>query len=564
MWWYLSDLARFKSERLGLDALAANADWLLPLGWRTDDAKRLIFDADITIGTRTYPVFLSYPAHFPHTPPSVYPRGEQATLWSNHQFGPGGELCLEYRPDNWTSDVTGAMLLESAYRLLFTENPPEGKAERVASAHEVSLGQTLRTRALRLLMTRKLAGFFAEMQVGEMLKGNMLMHYRPESNVYIIDKVTKSDGEVWLNPDVPPTLSSETYERTVPILRIAKEQALPPKSSLADFKTAAAALGFEENASTIVILKGNKAHCFWTSTERAFEFATIPPEPEVRRLDDSHECLRGMSVAVIGCGSLGSKVAAMLARSGVESFYLVDDDLLLPDNLVRHDLDWRDVGTHKVDAVTQRIKNVNPDAKVYVRRVRMAGQESSGSAEAAITSLLARDLIINATANPNVHNLVSAVAESAAKPVVWAEMYGGGFGGLIARYRPGVEPSPQLMRRAIENWFAERNYQPKMATRDYATGGEGPPMIADDADVTSIAAATARLAIDTLLARDPSYFPVPVYVLGLAPEEGLFTQAFETYPIPMPEAPPQETAIALSAEEVTAEIVEIAKIFDVE
>lgn len=562
MWWYLSDLERFKRERLGLDALAASADWLSPLGWRTDDAKRLIFDADITIGTRTYPVFLSYPVHFPHTPPSVYPRGEQTALWSNHQFGPGGELCLEYRPDNWTSDITGAMLLESAHRLLFTENPPEGKAERVPSAHEVSLGQTLRTRTLRFLLTRKLASFFEEMKVGDLLKCNMLMHYRPVSNVYIIDKVTKSDGEVWINPDVPPTLSAETYERIVPILRIAKEQALPSTSSLTEFKAGIAAFGFEEEASTIVILKDDEVHCYLAFKDCALELATIPPEAEARRLDDSHERLRGMSVALVGCGSLGSKVAAMLARSGVGDFYLLDDDLLLPDNLVRHELDWRDVGTHKVDALTQRIKNVNPEAKVYVRRVRLAGQEASGSAEAAITSLVARDIIINATANANVHNLVSAVAESASKPVVWAEVYGGGFGGLIARFRPGIEPSPQLMRRAIENWFVERNYQPKSATRDYATGGEGPPMIADDADVTSIAAATARLAIDTLLARDPSYFPVSAYVLGLAPEEGLFTQAFETYPIPMPEAPPQEKPFTLSAEEVTAEIGEIAKIFD--
>lgn len=562
MWWYLSHLERFKSERLGLDALAGRSDWLSPLGWRTDDAKRLIFDANITIGTRIYPIFLIYPVHFPHTPPSVYPRGEQVALWSNHQFGPGGELCLEYRPDNWTGDITGAMLLESTHRLLFTENPPEGKAERVSSAHEVSLGQTLRTRTLRFLLTRKLASFFAEMKLGEMLKGNMLVHYRPVSNIYIIDKVTKSDGEIWINPDVPRTLSAETYERAAPILRITKEQALPPTSSLAEFKAAITALGFEDNAPTAVILKGNGVYCYLAFAESVLELATIPAEAEVRRLDDSHERLRSMSVALIGCGSLGSKVAAMLARSGVGDFYLVDDDLLMPDNLVRHDLDWRDVGTHKVDAVTQRIKNVNPAAKVYVRRVRLAGQEASGSAEAVITSLLARDIIINATANPNAHNLVSAVAESVGKPVVWAEVYGGGFGGLIARYRPGIEPSPQLMSRAIENWFAERNYHPKSTTRDYATGGDGPPMIADDADVTSIAAATARLAIDTLLARNPSYFPVSVYVLGLAPEEALFTQAFETYPIPMPAPPQQEKPFTLSAEEVTTEIAEIAKIFD--
>ncbi|AMA60124.1 ThiF family adenylyltransferase [Bradyrhizobium sp. CCGE-LA001] len=562
MWWYLADLGRFKSERLGLEALAASADWLTPLGWRTDDTKRLIFEADITIGARTYPVYLSYPSHFPHTPPSVYPRGDQTTLWSNHQFGPGGELCLEYRPDNWTSDITGAMLLESAHRLLFTENPAEGEAERVPSAHEVSLGQTLRTRNLRMLLTRGLMAFFAGMKTGEMLKSNMLVLCRPETNVYVIDKVTKSDGEVWTDPDVPLKLGSETFERSAPILRIERTQALPPTTSVADFKAATKKLGFDEDAATIVILRGDKAHCYFAYGEYAGEAATIPPEPVAHRLDESHERLRGMSAALIGCGSLGSKVAAMLARSGVGNFYLVDDDLLLPDNLVRHDLDWRDVGTHKVDAVAQRIKNVNPDAKVHVRKVRMAGQESSGSAETAITSLLARDVIVNATANPSVFNLVAAVAESDQKPVVWAEVFGGGFGGLMARYRPGKEPSPQLMRRAIENWFAERGYQPKTVTRDYGTGGDGPPMIADDADVASIAAATARLAIDTLLAREPSYFPVSAYVLGLAPEDGLFTQAFETFPVPMPESPPQEIPFDMSAEEATAEIVEIAKIFD--
>lgn len=507
-------------------------------------------------------MYLSYPAHFPHTPPSVYPRGDQTTLWSNHQFGPGGELCLEYRPDNWTSDITGAMLLESAHRLLFTENPPEGEAERVPSAHEVSLGQALRSRNLRMLLTRGLTAFFASMKTGEMLKSNMLVLCRPETNVYVIEKVTKSDGEVWTDPDVPPKLGSETFERSAPILRIELTQALPPTTSVADFTAATKKLGFDEDAATIVILRGDKAHCFFAYGEYAGEVATIPPEPVSQRLDESHERLRAMSVALIGCGSLGSKVAAMLARSGVGNFYLVDDDLLLPDNLVRNDLDWRDIGTHKVDAVAQRIRNVNPDAKVYVRKVRMAGQESSGNAETAISSLLARDLIVNATANPSVFNLVAAVAESDQKPVVWAEVFGGGFGGLMARYRPGKEPSPQLMRRAIENWFAERGYQPKTVTRDYATGGDGPPMIADDADVTSIAAATARLAIDTLLARDPSYFPVSAYVLGLAPEEGLFTQAFETFPIPMPEAPLQEIPFDMSAEEATAEIVEIAKIFD--
>ena len=61
----------------------------------------------------------------------------------------------------------------------------------------------------------------------------------------------------------------------------------------------------------------------------------IPPQPSVPRLDKEHEALAGRKVALVGCGSLGSKVAVMLARSGVGKFLLVDDDLFFPDNLVR-------------------------------------------------------------------------------------------------------------------------------------------------------------------------------------------------------------------------------------
>jgi hypothetical protein len=83
------------------------------------------------------------------------------------------------------------------------------------------------------------------------------------------------------------------------------------------------------------------------------------------------------------------------------------------------------------------------------------------------------DLIFDATANPDILNLVSAVAASVTKPVMWAEIFGGGTGGLIARCRPGVEPPPQYMRRAIENWFGERGPPPVRSTRTYETERDG-------------------------------------------------------------------------------------------
>lgn len=560
MWWYLSDLARFKRERLGLETLATEADWLTPIDLRTDDTKRLVLNADIKVGERTFPVFLRYPEHFPHTPPSVYPRGD-TTRWTTHQFGPGGELCLEYGPDNWTSDVTGAQLLESAYRLLSAENNPTGEKEVVPSRHDVSIGQRLRSVYSRLLVTRLQTAFLAGVPLEAKMSAKALINFRSESNVYLIDKVTLPDGEVWRSDDMPKTLAAETFERPLTILRIADNAALPPTSSVAEFRVATLTLGLQGDEPTVVILRGDGIHGFLVLEQSVVALTSIPAQDAAQRLDDAHAVLRTKSVSIIGCGSLGSKIATMLARSGVCDFYLVDDDLLLPDNLVRHDLDWRDIGSHKAEAVAQKIRHVNPEAKVYVRQVRMAGQEASASADTALDSLTRRDLIIDATANANVFNLVSSIAVSSQKPMVWAQLYGGGFGGLVARYRPELEPPPPMMRRAIENWFGEKNYKPKLVARDYATGGEGPPLIADDADVSSIAAPTARMVIDTLIGRVPSFFPASAYVIGLAPEPGLFTQAFETYPIDMPPAPASETESELSSDDAKAEIDEIVKIF---
>lgn len=236
----------------------------------------------------------------------------------------------------------------------------------------------------------------------------------------------------------------------------------------------------------------------------------------------------------------------MLARAGVNRFFLVDEDILLPENLVRNDLDWRDIAAHKADALARRMQLVQPGVRTHVRRMRLAGQESSSSAETVLKTIGECDLIIDATANPDALNLLSAFAAADKKPLIWAEVFGGGIGGLIARSRPGKEPSAQYMRRAIENWFAENGPPPKRAHRPYETGEEDTPMIADDADVSVIAAHAARLAIDTLIGRDPSLFPSSAYTVGLGPGS-VFSQPFETFPIDVgqPSIPADRSAASI-------------------
>jgi hypothetical protein len=300
------------------------------------------------------------------------------------------------------------------------------------------------------------------------------------------------------------------------------------------------------------------AYFLWERDDTVTEIAVISAQPEAQRLDALHQLLKPKHVALVGCGSIGSKLGVMLARAGVGRFLLVDDDLLLPDNLVRNDLDWRDIGTHKAHALARRMQLVNPAVETRVWRVRLAGQESSGTADSVLRMIGECDLICDATANPNILNTISAVAAFATKPVMWAEVFGGGIGGLIARCRPGVEPPPQYMRRAIENWFGEHGPPPVRCTRSYETGQDGVPLIADDAPVSAITAHAARLTIDTLIAREPSLFPNSVYAIGLG-AGSVFTRPFETFPIEVGPPPATEPNDELSP---NAQAAEVRKILD--
>lgn len=70
------------------------------------------------------------------------------------------------------------------------------------------------------------------------------------------------------------------------------------------------------------------------------------------------------SVSIAGCGSVGSLVALELARAGVGNFLLIDSDILSYHNLCRHQCGISDVGRYKVDAVEERILQINPTAQI--------------------------------------------------------------------------------------------------------------------------------------------------------------------------------------------------------
>lgn len=85
--------------------------------------------------------------------------------------------------------------------------------------------------------------------------------------------------------------------------------------------------------------------------------------------EDSMKKLHDSKVAIFGIGGVGGYVAEALARSGVGSFVLVDDDKVCLTNINRQIIATRKtVGLYKADVMRDRILDINPDAAVEVRK----------------------------------------------------------------------------------------------------------------------------------------------------------------------------------------------------
>jgi hypothetical protein len=113
-------------------------------------------------------------------------------------------------------------------------------------------------------------------------------------------------------------------------------------------------------------------------------------------------------VAIIGIGALGSFIADMLIRSGTGHLTLVDGDVVMPGNLVRHLVGPDAVGLPKAVAVKNHLieaHGLDPsriDAQV----------DAVATRDAVIDLLRENDLVVNATADFATTALLRKVAEA--------------------------------------------------------------------------------------------------------------------------------------------------------
>ena len=81
-----------------------------------------------------------------------------------------------------------------------------------------------------------------------------------------------------------------------------------------------------------------------------------------------HEKVKLARVGIAGVGGLGSSVAVALARVGIGELVLADFDVVEPSNLNRQQFFVDQIGKHKVDAMEENLRRINPYVKVVTHR----------------------------------------------------------------------------------------------------------------------------------------------------------------------------------------------------
>lgn len=541
--WFQRFADRLDAEKQAVAALVTEG-WVRRAEWHVDEATGTVTaDVDFEAGGQLREAKLVFPFVYPFCPLQVMPR-EAGARWSGHQW-PNGELCLEFRADNWRDTFDARDMLQSARRLLDTEAMCDdaGIPLQVATAHQITEGQALARQLLRIVMSDALKT--------ELLRRGtetqLLDIYRADhDNCFVLIAVGvagSSEHDRWIDPEVPAHFSAvPNASARVAVLEKGDDRHL---ALLAQDLTPAevwqrfSAIQFNGHGTVIGLINGAVLGK-WLA-DKIYGIAEVPMDNQQRSLI-RNDVVTGKRVAIVGCGSMGSKVAASLVRAGVTNFLLIDGDVLKPGNLVRNDLDWAAIGAHKVDGVAKRLRAIRPDVEIEKWIGQFGSQYSTGNVLTCLEKLAKCDLIVEGTASGQGFGYAASVATVEQIPMVWGRVFGGGYGGYVTRCRPGLEQPPLEVRHEIHLWLTQPAFPkpPKDSDIDYgAEPDDQAPMIADDTDVSVISAHLARMALDTLRPVEETDYPCSAYVIGLRKEWIFENGPFDTFALTL--APPQST-----------------------
>ncbi|MEP1353724.1 MAG: ThiF family adenylyltransferase [Tateyamaria sp.] len=523
-----------------LSDLEEKSEWLQDTEFSQNANGLLTWSFTLEIADRHIALKLVFPALFPDLPPFVLPADDTARL-SQHQYGEGGELCLQYRPDNWHPDCKSTDVVKSAKALL-DATPQDNHLSDVESAHPSDLPSLLNSQQLRFLLPAETARLLRLRLAGHATDLRMTLERRVGAAEVLVARVAIIGRDTGMcapvdGPGVGGKLVSGVLFRLPDIRDIPDAEPELLGEILYQYLPSWLRAWIAETGDTLVVVSNGRREVLLRVTHQGPErridpFHTFaPPNAKERRIHG--QMFRNSSVCIIGAGSLGSKVAAGLAREGIGKFMLLDNDVLWSDNLVRNELDEMDVGHHKAISLKHRLLRICPTVQVGSLGMSLTSQSTVQHIAELGDIISSCDLVIDTTADSGVFRMAAAVCTQKSKPLVWGRVYAGGIGGLVARCIPPEDPPPMTAASQLQEWCdAKGKVPPEGQERDYGLQGadHDEPLFASDGDVGVIADRLVRHALDALSTADLRVHPEPAYFIGLR-KCWIFDHPFDTHPV---------------------------------
>jgi integrative and conjugative element protein (TIGR02256 family) len=234
------------------------------------------------------------------------------------------------------------------------------------------------------------------------------------------------------------------------------------------------------------------------------------------------------TVALIGLGALGSKVAELLAQAGIGALRLCDVDAMTTGNAARHVAGVSSFGDSKVLAVMRRVLDINPHLRFDGGAILR--DSATRSPEILAKFMAPADLVIVTTADESVEAFINEVALQTGTPVLYGRAVRRGSMGRVFIVRP---ESGDACKACLAH-YAHRSRDGQATPADWVDIPEpdddpilhecGRPVIpASAVDLSFVAGTIARVALDHL-SRDASCSPAG----GPAPNHWIWTREAAT------------------------------------
>lgn len=150
-----------------------------------------------------------------------------------------------------------------------------------------------------------------------------------------------------------------------------------------------------------------------------------------RDMIENFDDIKSKHVVIIGCGSVGSEVAALLAKTGVGNLTLIDNDHMKPENCGRHFLGNEYLLRNKAEAMKAALEKAYP----HISQVNAIGGKWPSHYKSNFSDMEKIDLIISATADTATEFALNEWQLKAGRriPVLygWTELYAAAGNALL-------------------------------------------------------------------------------------------------------------------------------------